>query len=138
MPPQPNFPNNSEIDQALKEFEAKSEGQEYPIVNAIITPQKSQNTESVSFNEDSTDKYKVIESYKEASTPKMVKFVIRVSGGAIKDQRQAEWVLLGVVVIVMGISLYLFFWESGLNLISTKSTKVSMPVDQNIPSTFSQ
>lgn len=116
MPPQPT-PNNSEIDQALKEFEAKStEGQSVPSqghpISAVITPQSSQTpshkVEGVSFDTD-IESYKAIKIYNETATPKMVKAVMKLSGGAVKDQRQAEWVLLGFVVVVIGISIYLAF-----------------------------
>ncbi len=42
-------------------------------------------------------------------TPKIVQWVITYSGGAIKDERQANYVLLGFVVLAIIISLFLFF-----------------------------
>jgi len=42
-------------------------------------------------------------------TPAMVKLVIKLSGGLIKDERQANWILLGFVVMALGLSFYLFF-----------------------------
>jgi hypothetical protein len=124
MPPQPNIPNNTEIDQALKEFEAKSNNprpseptEPSPKIQAVITPQKSTNlnvgTEGVSFNEDNSYKYKAVKLYEETSTPKMVKMVMKSSGGIIKNQKQAEWILFGFVVVAMGVSIYLFFGATG-------------------------
>ncbi len=78
-----NIPNNLEIDKALKEFEAKS--------SAIPQPQVGQ----------------VPIAYDE--TPKMVRLVMKFSGGAIKEQRQAEYVLLGFVVLMIILSFFLFF-----------------------------
>jgi hypothetical protein len=109
-------PNNTEIDQALKEFEAKNnEGQTAPVnqVEGIITPQNTQapikQEEGVSFDTDKeVEKYTAIKFYKETVEPKMVKAVIKYSGGTVKNQRQAEWILLGFVVVAIGISLYLF------------------------------
>ncbi len=87
--------SNLEIDKALKEFEAKS-GEE-----------ETQNAPVAS---------------KTTELPKMVRLVIKFSGGAIKDQRQAEYVLLGVVVIMLAISFYLFFGGS-------KSAPVLVPAN---------
>jgi len=42
-------------------------------------------------------------------TPKIVEWVIKYSGGAIRDQKQAEYVLLGFVIVAIGISLFLVF-----------------------------
>jgi hypothetical protein len=41
--------------------------------------------------------------------PNMVRWVIKHSGGYIKDRRQAEYVLLGFVAIAVFISLVLIF-----------------------------
>ncbi len=83
MPPETKTPNYNEIDQALKEFEAKS--QDMP--QAGVAQAAS-----------------VIDE-----TPRMVKLVMKLSGGAIKEQRQAEYVLLGVAALAILVSLYLFF-----------------------------
>jgi hypothetical protein len=72
------IPNNLEIDQALKEFNAKS-----------------------------AESYKAIKFYNETDTPKMVQLVMKYSG--VKEQKQAEYILLGFVVLAIGISLFLFF-----------------------------
>ena len=80
MPPQGDTPANSEIDQALKQFEMQK-GASIP-----IAPQVSQNSE----------------------LPRMVRLVMKFSGGAIKEQRQAEYVLLGFVVLVIAISVFIF------------------------------
>jgi hypothetical protein len=112
MPPQPNIPNNTEIDQALKEFETKF-NQEHP-VQATITPQSSttpsHEVEGISFDTDKeVESYSAVKFYKETVEPKMVKAVIKLSGGTVKNQRQAEWILLGFVVMAIGISLFLVF-----------------------------
>ena len=74
-----NIPNNTEIDKALKEFEAQ------PV----------------------TESYKAVKFYNETDTPKIVQLVMKWSGA--KEQKQAEYILLGFVIITIGISLYLFF-----------------------------
>jgi len=75
-----NFNGNLEIDKALKEFEVKSNIEQ--VKQAIATSQTS-------------------------DAPKIVQLVMKISGGAIKDERQAEYVLLGFVVVAIIISLFL-------------------------------
>jgi len=114
MPDPINIPNNTEIDQALKQFEAESNQTEHPVVKAIITPQTpkipDKETPNIEYEE---DKWKQkIQPSPVDETPKMVKLVIKSSGGSIKDRRQAEYVLLGFVVVVIAISLYLMFFDN--------------------------
>ena len=45
-------------------------------------------------------------------TPKMIQWIIKYSGGLIKNEKQANFVLLGVVVLSVVISLVLIF-QSG-------------------------
>lgn len=42
-------------------------------------------------------------------TPKIVQWVIKYSGGLIKDEKQANYVLIGFVAVAIVISLFLFF-----------------------------
>ena len=119
MPPKP-INNNQEIDQALKDFESKSnEGQAAPVnhIQGTITPQNTQapikQVEGVSFDTDTAvDSYKAIKLYNETKTPKMVKLVMKASGGGVKNQKTAEWLLLGFVAAAIGISLYLIFGKN--------------------------
>jgi len=112
-----NASPNTEIDQALKEFEAKSNQRQVTPENNIkdvITPQTPQapthEVEGVSFDTDTeVQSYNAIKFYKETVEPKIVKAVIKYSGRTVKNQRQAEWLLLGFVVVSIGISIYLFF-----------------------------
>src|SRR3989338_3274200 len=48
-------------------------------------------------------------------TPKIVELVIKYSGGAIKDEKQANYVLIGFVVIAIIVSLFLFFGGGSSN-----------------------
>lgn len=82
MTEEPEFQGNLEIEQALKEFEVKSSAE------AIQQAPEISKTSDV---------------------PKMVQLVMKYSGGAIKEQRQAEYVLLGFAAVIFLISLYLFF-----------------------------
>jgi len=49
---------------------------------------------------------KAPEISKDSEMPKMVQLVIKWSGGAIKEQRQAEYVLLGFAILIFLISQY--------------------------------
>jgi len=46
-------------------------------------------------------------------TPKIVEWVIKYSGGYIKDENQANYVLIGFVALVISISLFLIFGGVG-------------------------
>ena len=77
-----NISSNIEIEKALKEFEVKSSTEE------------AQSNSEVAQTPD---------------IPKMVGWVMKLSGGAIKEQRQAEYMLLGLVVLMFAVSFYFFF-----------------------------
>jgi len=94
MNEQTNIPNNSEIDQALKEFEVKN------------------NAEQIQ---------KTLEVSSTPEMPKMVQLVMKWSG--VKEQIQAEYVILGLVVLMFVASFYLF-WGGG-------SKTTSIPIDIN-------
>jgi hypothetical protein len=42
-------------------------------------------------------------------TPKIVQWVIKYSGGTIKDEKQANYFLIGFVAMAIIVSLFLFF-----------------------------
>jgi len=46
-------------------------------------------------------------------TPKIVQWVIRYSGGLVKDEKQANYFLIGFVALAIIISLFLIFSNSG-------------------------
>src|SRR3989344_4958843 len=56
--------------------------------------------------------YQAVKYYRETTTQKIIKLVMKYSGGAVKDERQAEYVLLGFVVVAIIVSLFLFFGNS--------------------------
>jgi len=41
---------------------------------------------------------------------KMADFIVKYSGGLIKDENQASYVILAFVVVAIIISIFLFFW----------------------------
>jgi hypothetical protein len=129
MPPTPT-PNNQEIDQALKAFEKDNSNQEHSIPG-VITPQTNQSSttkevEGVSFDTDAeAESYRAIKFYKETVEPKMVKAVIKYSGGAVKNQRQAEWILLGIVCAMVVISIVIIYHSS----VISSAQPVALPQD---------
>lgn len=42
-------------------------------------------------------------------TPKIVEWVIKYSGGYVKDEQQASYALIGFVMLAIIVSLFLFF-----------------------------
>ncbi len=76
---------NIEINEALKEFEATS------------APVQGNRIESSAGVKEDTEQ------------PKIIGFVMKISGGLIKDQKQANYFLLGFVALAIIISLFLIF-----------------------------
>lgn len=89
---------NIDINQALKEFEVKS------------------STEQIQ---------KSPEVLKISKVPKMVELVMKWFG--FEEQKQAEYVLLGFVVITIVISIYLFFGTNSSNDAGLKQKKLYPP-----------
>jgi len=42
-------------------------------------------------------------------TPKIIRWVIKYSGGLVKDEKQASYVLIGLAVVAIIVSLFLIF-----------------------------
>lgn len=57
----------------------------------------------------------------ETSTPKIVQWVIKYSGGAIKDEKQANYVLLGFVAVAVIVFLMIIF-DGGSRIPSSPPT----------------
>ena len=117
-----NIPNNSEIDKALREFEAKSVEEKQQELDTLKAPTVTKKeVTGISFETDNLKQS--ISSFKD-DVPKMVQLVMKWSG--IKDQKQAEYVLLGFVVVAIGISLFLVFSGGG------QKAKIEAPAGQKI------
>lgn len=97
--------SNKEIEDALREFE-------------VISVKRQQ------------EKVKRAPEISSSDTPKMVEKTIKYSGGLIKDQRQAEYLLLVLVIIMFGLSLYFFF---GGNNVPSDNVPISPDNFQVIP-----
>lgn len=93
-----NLAGNTEIEKALKEFEVKSQTEQIQ-----KAPEVSKNSE----------------------VPKMVQLVMKWFG--FKEQKQGEYVLLGFVVVVIGISLFLVFGGRGSSDTDLKQQKLYPP-----------
>jgi len=81
---------NEEIEKALREFEVKNpeQMQQKQEIPSVLTVEKK---------------------YEAPEPSKMVKLVMKISGGAIKEQKQAEYVLLVFAILAIITSLFLFF-----------------------------
>jgi len=73
---------SDELNKALQEFKAKS-------AIEALTP--------------------VVKKNKYDEFPKMVGLVMKLSGGAIKEERQANYVLFGVIILMFALTFYFFF-----------------------------
>jgi hypothetical protein len=53
----------------------------------------------------------------------MIKATVKLSGGAIKDEKQAGWVLFGLALAMLALSFYLFFSRNvSINKLPTNYT----------------
>jgi hypothetical protein len=77
--------------------------------------QNNEYTNEVEFNEE----YKVQPSYY-PEEPKIIQWVIEYSGGLVKDEKQASYVLFGLIALVVFISLFFFFSGGGPDLPSER------------------
>ena len=98
---------NNEIDKALKDFEEKSTREETEILNSP----------SVS-----------------SDIPKIVRLVIKLSGGTISS-KQAEYFLFIVVVIALVISGVVLWQDSGLGKV-VKNGQTVVPAGQTVTHPF--
>jgi hypothetical protein len=117
----PDFPNTKEIDAALKEYEAQKAG------GRIVPAKGGENSFSAGEIESALQKFNQTEttdprfSNRAADAPPiselsaMTRLVIKLSGGLIKEKKQAEYVLLGFAIVTIGASLFLFFRGASQN-----------------------
>ncbi|MBU1246687.1 hypothetical protein KJ973_00270 [Patescibacteria group bacterium] len=61
----------------------------------------------------------------QTSTPKIIQWVIKYSGGLIKDERQANYVLIGFVAVAI-IVVFIFLFSGG------SKAKFEAPLGQKI------
>lgn len=133
MSPDIKIPNNAEIDKALKEFEMQKYGTSQTSQTPVITadksiPQTSPIPQSpiipkppiivpkdtpqglddlgIHFEE---DELRQVDPSLIDDTPRMMKWVIKYSGGMIKDRKQASYILFGIVLLNVVITFFLLF-----------------------------
>ncbi|PIS17481.1 MAG: hypothetical protein COT59_00480 [Candidatus Nealsonbacteria bacterium CG09_land_8_20_14_0_10_42_14] len=51
--------------------------------------------------------------YVSSTTPKIIRWLIKYSGGLIKNERQAFYVILGFIVLAIIVSIFLFSGRGG-------------------------
>lgn len=112
MDPETKIPQNpnSEIEQALREFEEKSQAEQTPKntfggATSYEVPKEGNN--GIRFE---TDNYRAeLQNNRIDTSPRMVRFIMKLSGGMIKKQKTAEYVLFVLSMLMFGASLYFFF-----------------------------
>ena len=53
--------------------------------------------------------YSAVKYYVEPTDPKIVKWVMKYSGGLVKNSNQASYVILAVVILMVIVSIFLIF-----------------------------
>ena len=53
--------------------------------------------------------WKAVKYYRETDEPKVIKLLIRYSGGLVKNEKQAVYILLGFAILAIIVSLFLWF-----------------------------
>lgn len=53
--------------------------------------------------------WRAMKYYREPITPKIIQWTMKCSGGLIKNEKQAQYAILGFVALAIIISLFLFF-----------------------------
>jgi len=76
------------------------------------------------------EEYRAPRSYY-PGTPKIIQWVIRYSGGLVKDEKQASYVLIGFVVVAVIVTLFLIFGGRGKQKVFTPGAEA--PAEQVIP-----
>ena len=57
------------------------------------------------FETKSAESYKAVKFYNQTNTPRIVKLAMKLSG--VKDERKAEYILFGFVIVAVVVSLFL-------------------------------
>ena len=53
--------------------------------------------------------WRAVRYYRDPQSPKVVQWVLQYSGGLVRDEKQAQYILLGFVAVVIATSLMLVF-----------------------------
>ena len=118
MPPEIKPPSSAEIEQALRERKMKSQAGSVPVSPGIPPPPRVSGTSEIDqalkqFEVESgtlqAPRAELVPKAPGSDLPKMVQLVMKLSGGTIKEQKTAEYVLLGIAVLAFSLSFYFFF-----------------------------
>ncbi|OGI76527.1 hypothetical protein A3C67_01785 [Candidatus Nomurabacteria bacterium RIFCSPHIGHO2_02_FULL_42_19] len=71
-----------------------------------------------------TNDYPAVKYYRETTTPKIIKLVMKYSGGSIKEEKQAEYVLLGLILIAIVLTFIIWPSSSSLKLSPEEIQKI--------------
>jgi hypothetical protein len=69
-------------------------------------------------------------------TPKIIQWLIKYSGGLIKNERQAAYILIGFVVLAIIVSLFLVFRGIGVKTQEIFAPPAEAPIKEVIPPAF--
>ncbi len=119
--------------EAFKEFQLKQKiehGQQAAVEPNIVKPKVETITPTIPGIEEALKKFeeksiieqqqkKPIENQKNSENTKMIRLVMKLSGGLIEERSTAEYVLLGFALLFFALSIFLFFRGS----ITTKNTQ---------------
>lgn len=89
--------------------------------NDLNNTSYNQNNE-VKFNEE----YEAMPLYR-SGTPKIIQWIIKYSGGLIKDEKQANHILIGFIIVAVIISLFIFFNNGEVPKIHSITTSNVLP-----------
>lgn len=101
-----NLGENTEIEKALKEFETE--------------------------NNEQTTQVPVVSTLKDSENSKMAQLVIKYSGGLIKEQKQAEYFLLGICVVCI-VGTIIVFTSSSTKTSQKPTAKTIENMKQTAP-----
>ena len=72
--------------------------------------------------------------YVSPTAPKIIRWIVKYSGGLIKNEKQAAYVILGFIVFVVIISLFLIFGRGGESeREKTFTPPAEAPVEEVVP-----
>jgi hypothetical protein len=94
MPPEIKPPTTEEIEQALKN-------------GGVLNPEIGDALKEFEVQSQDFENTK-IPTKATAEGSFMVRMVIRLSGGLVTNEKNAEYVLLGLIIIMVGVSIYFF------------------------------
>lgn len=75
----------------------------------------------------SQNRYRAIKYYHEFNSPKIIQWTMNLSGGLVKNEKQAGYILLGFVAIAIIVALFLILSGSTNEVKSPKPDIINQP-----------